>query len=133
MRSADRPRRQRLPVLRPAPVGPGRRVLIARRRTTALLAAIAALSLGALAGVGCGDDGDDDVDVSVPEISIESTTTTPTETTQSTPTDPDGGNGGGGNFDPSQEDSETNDKPPEPGSPEEAFEKACEENPAACG
>jgi hypothetical protein len=31
------------------------------------------------------------------------------------------------------EDSAENDVPPEPGSPEEAFEQHCEENPEACG
>jgi hypothetical protein len=34
---------------------------------------------------------------------------------------------------PSVPDSPTNDVPPPPGSPQEAFEKQCEENPAACG
>jgi hypothetical protein len=34
---------------------------------------------------------------------------------------------------PAKEDSATNDLPPPPGSPQEAFEKACEKNPAACG
>jgi hypothetical protein len=99
------------------------------RRVTALLLALAALSFGALVGFGCGDD-DSDVDVSVPDISVEETIeSVPTDSTQSTPTDP----GTGGTVDPNQEDSATNDKPPEPGSPEEAFEQACEENPAACG
>jgi len=36
-------------------------------------------------------------------------------------------------VDPEKPDSAKNDKPPEPGSPEEAFEQACEANPAACG
>ena len=101
------------------------------RRVTALLLTLAALSFGALLGFGCGGD-DDDVDVSVPEISVETTQSVPTETTE-TATQPDTGGTGEGGIDPSQEDSATNDKPPEPGSPEEAFEQACEENPAACG
>ena len=32
-----------------------------------------------------------------------------------------------------EEDTAENDIPPEPGSPEEAFEKYCDENPGACG
>jgi len=43
-----------------------------------------------------------------------------------------GGGGGGGKQDPSEVDSEKNDVPPDPGSPLEAFEKFCEENPRAC-
>ena len=105
-------------------------------RATALLLAIAALAFGALVGIGCGDDEDE---VTLPTISVEETATTaPTETTQqpeaaTTPTEPETGGTGTGSFDPNQEDSATNDKPPEPGSPEEAFEQACKENPAACG
>lgn len=36
-------------------------------------------------------------------------------------------------LDPTLPDSETNDLPPEPDSPQEAFEKFCRENPRACG
>jgi hypothetical protein len=83
-------------------------------------------------GAGCGDD-DEDVEVTVPEISVEETTTeaAPVETTETTA--PETGGTGAPSVDPNQEDSATNDKPPAPGSPEEAFEQACEENPAACG
>lgn len=101
------------------------------RRTTALLLALAFLSFGALVGFGCGDD--DSTEVTVPTISVEETQTVPdqTSTTGSTPTEPQ--NGGTGPIDPNAPDSATNDKPPEPGSPEEAFENACKQNPAACG
>ena len=47
-------------------------------------------------------------------------------------------NGNGGTGPPNrgnanQPDSETNDLPPPAGSPQEAFEKQCEQNPQACG
>ena len=101
------------------------------RRATALLAALAILSLGAVVGLGCGDD--DSTEVTVPTISVEQTQsvtdqTTPTESTSTEPQ-----NGGTGTFNPNEPDSATNDKPPPPGSPEEAFENACKQNPAACG
>lgn len=99
-----------------------------RLQAPAILLATGALALGALAG--CGDD-DEDVQVTVPEISVEDPdleVAPPPETT-----DPQTGGTGSPEADPTQEDSETNDKPPEPGSPEEAFEQACEQNPAACG
>lgn len=108
------------------------------RRTT-LLIATAAVALGALSFAGCGDDESPSDDITVPTIEA------PTDATESAPattTAPDSGgvspgggsgSGGTGTPDPSQEDSATNDKPPVPGSPEEAFEKACEANPAACG
>jgi hypothetical protein len=54
------------------------------------------------------------------------TTTTPTESTTTAP-------GKGNQFNPKQPDSATNDLPPPPGSPQEAFEKQCEQNPEACG
>lgn len=104
--------------------------MIACSRLAAALLAAAVLALGAL---GCGDD--DSTEITVPTIEA------PTEATEGdTATEPEGGvtapgdpGGGSGGVDPSQEDSATNDKPPKPGSPEEAFEKACEQNPAACG
>ena len=98
-------------------------------RAAAVLLSVAALSLGALAGLGCGDD--DSEDVTIPEISVETTESTaaPT-TTEGTTTEP---QNGGTSFDPNQPDSQTNDKPPKPGSPEAAFEEQCKQNPAACG
>jgi hypothetical protein len=89
----------------------------------------------AVAVSGCGSDesGQDTAPtVSIPEITspLGTTTTVPATTvapeTTSTPK-------GGKTFDPKLPDSETNDVPPPPGSPQEAFEKACEQNPEACG
>src|SRR5262245_6489919 len=130
LRPADRPRRQRLPLLRPAPAGAGRGVVSRGGRAAAALLSVAVVSFGALVGFGCGDDDSGD-EVTIPEISIETTeTTTAPATTGSTSTEPQ--NGGTG-FDPNQPDSQGNDKPPKPGSPEAAFEEQCKQNPAACG
>jgi hypothetical protein len=102
------------------------------RRSTALLLAIASLSLVALAGSGCGDD--DDTEVTLPTISVEDEPqTTATDQLPTKPTETQPQNGGTGTIDPNREDSPKNDKPPDPGSPEEAFENACKQNPAACG
>jgi hypothetical protein len=96
--------------------------------------ALAAIVI-AVAASGCGSDesGQDTAPtVSIPEITspLGATTTVPATTvapeTTSTPK-------GGKTFDPNLPDSETNDVPPPPGSPQEAFEKACEQNPEACG
>ncbi len=92
------------------------------------IAVIAALALGAAAGCGGDDDGDE---VTVPEITIPAETETAPETTP-TPTTEDP-SGGTGTPDPAQPDSPENDVPPPPGSPQEAFEKFCEQNPGACG
>ena len=100
----------------------------------AVLTAIAV----ALVAAGCGDDSSGETTaptVSIPAITspIPSTTATvPTATTptQSTTTTKGGGTGG---VDPNKQDSETNDVPPPAGSPQEAFEKQCEQNPEACG
>ena len=96
--------------------------------------------LGAIAIViavsGCGSD--DSGEFSAPAVSIPTvtsplgtTTTAPAATTTApaftTTTRK------GNDFNPSQPDSETNDVPPPPGSPQEAFEKQCEQNPQACG
>jgi hypothetical protein len=89
----------------------------------------------AVAASGCGSDesGQDAAPtVSIPEITspLGTTTTVPATTvapeTTSTPK-------GDKTFDPNLPDSATNDVPPPPGSPQEAFEKACEQNPEACG
>jgi len=72
--------------------------------------------------IGCGSDGSstttDGFEIDVPGVST-------------VPADP--VPGVGGQPDPSQPDSETNDLPPEPGSPQDTFEKFCRENPEACG
>lgn len=41
--------------------------------------------------------------------------------------------GSGTGVDPAKPDSETNDLSPEPGTPQDAFEKFCREHPDACG
>jgi hypothetical protein len=99
--------------------------------------ALAATSLAlAVLFAGCG--GDDSGETTAPAVSIPSITapitptatvpvTTPTESTTATTTK------GGKTVNPKQPDSEANDVPPPPGSPQEAFEKQCEQNPQACG
>jgi hypothetical protein len=102
------------------------------RRSTALILALASLGLGTAVGIGCG--GDDSTEVTLPTISVEQDTQAvpdQTTTTESAPTESQ--NGGTGSYDQKQPDSQTNDKPPPAGSPEEAFENACKQNPAACG
>jgi hypothetical protein len=101
-----------------------------------LAIALAALAAG-LGAVGCGDD--ESGDETTPSISIPSVTA-PT-TTAPTATEPSGGvapetttgSGGRGGYDPAKPDTPENDVPPPPGSPQEAFEQFCEQNPAACG
>ncbi len=103
-----------------------------RTRIAIPLLAIAA----AVGATGCGDD--EEPDVTTPSISIPSVTapTPPTTTAQ----EPTGGvapqgttTSKSGGVTPGKPDSAENDLPPAPGSPEEAFEKQCEQNPAACG
>jgi hypothetical protein len=114
----------------------------------ALWAAIAVLALGAAALSGCDIGGGDD---------DEPAATTPATTETTGPTGPSGDNRGGGNgggggdatpedtgptvpesggvgaddYDP-ETDSPENDQPPPPGSPQEKFEQACDENPGLC-
>ena len=97
-------------------------------RAPALVAVIAALAFGAVA---CGDDDEEEEGVSIPSISIPTETTAPApETTTPTTTAPeDGGAGAEGG----QPDSAENDVPPPAGSPQERFERFCEQNPGACG
>ena len=104
----------------------------AHLRPLAALIAALALTLGAAA---CGDDDEDVTSTTVPEVTIPDATTSPTETIapEPTTTEDDGGNGGTPTVDPQAEDSPSNDKPPAPGSPEEAFEKDCQANPGKCG
>jgi hypothetical protein len=100
--------------------------------------AVTALAVG-FAIAGCGSDESGETTAPPPSIpaitspipsstTVPATTTTPTESTTTTTT-----RGNGNNFNSKQPDSETNDVPPPPGSPQEAFEKQCEQNPQACG
>ena len=94
------------------------------------------VSLGAIAVAiavsGCGSDSSGDE--SQPTLSIPTVTAPQLSTTApATTTAPGTTSTGKGNFNPQEPDSETNDVPPPPGSPQEAFEKQCEQNPQACG
>ena len=108
-----------------------------RRATTVLLTALA-LALGA---AGCGGDDDEGhttstFEISVPEATVQTEATAPAETAPQTTTQEDGGGTGGTSppsANPGKQDSAANDTPPLAGSPQEAFEKECEQNPAACG
>jgi hypothetical protein len=94
---------------------------------------LAALAAG-LGAVGCGDD--ESGDETTPSISIPSVTvpTAPTTTAPSGGVAPETTTGsGGGRYDPAKPDTPENDVPPPAGSPQEAFEQFCEQNPAACG
>jgi hypothetical protein len=92
-----------------------------------------------LAVAGCG--GDDSGDTTAPSFTIPPVTSPlPATTTAPATTTPTGttGTGSGGvgpptTANPNKQDSETNDVPPPAGSPQEAFEKHCRENPQACG
>ena len=103
--------------------------------TQALAAATLLIGL-AIAGCGSDDSGETTFPtVSIPAVTspiaptatVPATTTAPTESTESTTT-PKGDKTG--NL--KQPDSATNDVPPPGGSPQEAFEKQCEQNPKAC-
>jgi hypothetical protein len=88
----------------------------------------------AIAGCGSDDSGETTAPtVSIPAITspIAPTATVPAAT--AAPTESTTTSKGGKTVNPKQPDSETNDVPPPPGSPQEAFEKQCEQNPKACG
>lgn len=84
-----------------------------------------------------GTDNQPDTTTTAPPTTTETTkpgsggTAPPGETTTTTPGS--GGSAPPGSYDPGQPDSPENDIPPEPGTPEERFEKYCEEHPEACG
>jgi hypothetical protein len=105
-----------------------------RGRRAAIPPALIALVLGV---AGCG--GDSSGDTTAPTFSVPSVTA-PGIGTTTTGTGPTGGvkpgtttGKRGGTYNPSAPDSPTNDVPPPPGSPQEAFEKQCEQHPQACG
>lgn len=94
-----------------------------------------ALIAAALATVGCGDDdsGETTPSVSIPSVTVPSVSTPTSAEQTSTDTTPDVTTTKGGSYDPSKPDSPENDLPPPAGSPQDAFEQQCEQNPAACG
>jgi hypothetical protein len=105
-----------------------------RGRRAAVPPALIALVLGV---AGCGSDSSGAT--STPTLSVPSVTAPGISTTTGT-TGPTGGvkpgsttSKNGPTYNPIAPDSPTNDVPPPPGSPQEAFEKQCEQNPQACG
>lgn len=72
--------------------------------------------------IGCGSGGSgtstSEFQIDVPGVSTDSTGSVP---------------GSGTGLDPSAPDTKENDLPPEPGSPQDTFEKFCREHPDACG
>jgi hypothetical protein len=100
---------------------------VSARGWAAILLSLSAL---ALAASGCG--GDDEGDKTEPSISVPQTVEPTIETTTDPATSPTA-TAPGGKLDPRQPDSPTNDVPPPAGSPEEQFERFCEQNPGACG
>ena len=85
----------------------------------------------AIAVSGCGSD--ESGQESQPTVSIPAVTAPQLTTTAPATTAPGTTSAGKGNVNPQEPDSETNDVPPPAGSPQEAFEKQCEQNPQACG
>ena len=112
------------------------------RRLTGRLVPLALTATGLLI-VGCG--GDDSGQATAPSISIPAVTA-PTISTFAQPTTTTTATAKGGSksfkgsksfngaqtFRPGAPDSPTNDFPPVPGSPQEAFEKQCQKHPAFC-
>ena len=111
-----------------------------------MIRAVALVSIAVAAGLivaGCGSD-DSGATTTVPTVSIPAITSpipaptttataTTTTTTGSTTGKSNGGTGAPSGANPNLPDSETNDVPPPSGSPQDAFEKQCRENPQACG
>lgn len=115
-------------------------------RLRSVLAAVSTLAALALGSAGCGDEEETTTTVPSASTTTTSTTSSPTQSTSSststtqsttsttsTVTESTGATTTAPEVDIEQPDSETNDKPPKPGSPEEAFEQACEADPEACG
>ena len=109
--------------------------MIPGRRRLALALLLPALVLGA---AGCGDDDEEttpSVTAPASTSTAPATSTAPVTTTEPTTTTKTGTEKTGGtpSYDPAKPDTPANDVPPPPGSPQEAFEKQCEQNPSACG
>jgi hypothetical protein len=119
----------------------------AGRARVAAWAAIAVLGLGGAAFSGCDIGGDEDEPAATTPAATETTGETgPTDrsggdgsadggadpTPEDTgPTVPESGGVGADDYDP-EKDSPENDLPPPPGSPQEKFEQACDQNPGLC-
>ncbi len=108
--------------------------MIPGRRRLALALLLPTLVLGA---AGCGDDNEETTPSVIAPAATETapaTTTAPAAaTTESTTTTKTGKTGGTPSYQPTKPDTPENDVPPPPGSPQEAFEKQCAQNPSACG
>ena len=97
--------------------------------------------LGAIALViavsGCGSDssgGESTPSISIPAVTApELSTTAPATTAAPATTSTGKTTGKTGTHNPKLPDSATNDVPPPAGSPQDAFEKFCRQNPQACG
>jgi hypothetical protein len=108
--------------------------MIGAGRRLAIPLTLLAMTLGAAS---CG--GDEEDTTSVPSISVSTaevpsvpsvrTTTTPLPATTTTRTTTQSG----AKKPSAAPDSPANDVPPPPGSPDEAFERQCAQDPAACG
>jgi hypothetical protein len=99
-----------------------------------LIIALSAIAFVTAASV-CGSDSSGDTTtptVSVPVITspLGTTTTAPAATTTTAPGTT--STTKRGNYSPNLPDSATNDVPAPAGSPQDAFEKQCQENPQAC-
>ena len=108
------------------------------RRWRAALAVLGVLAVGApLAGCG-GDEETTSTTTATETTTTGTTTSTSSSTSTTTRTDADaepgggGGGGSGGGSGSPDVDSERNDLPPEPDSPQEDYESFCDENPEAC-
>jgi hypothetical protein len=105
-----------------------------RGRRLAIALMLPALVLGAAA---CGDDDDEETTPSVTAPAATepapATTAAPETTTQPTTTTKPPKTGGTPSYNPAKPDAPENDVPPPAGSPQDAFERMCEQNPAACG
>jgi hypothetical protein len=102
---------------------------------TRFIPLLGAIGIAVAAGCGSDDSGESTAPaVSVPPVTspLGTTTTAPATTTTAAPPVKTTAKGGK-TYDPNLPDTETNDVPPPPGSPQEAFERQCERNPQACG
>jgi hypothetical protein len=107
------------------------------RRRLAITLLLPALLAGS---AGCGSDDEDGNEETIPAVTAPvttepapATTVAPTTTREATTTTKPPKTGGTPSYDPGKADTPENDVPPPAGSPQEAFERMCEQNPSACG